>query len=399
MSDIWNVFVRLFTSLRLTVVLLVLSIVLVFAATLDQVNLGVWAVQAKYFQTFWVLWLIPGTEIAIPVFPGGYLVGGLLLLNLLAAHCYRFSFSWKKLGLILAHAGIVLLLLGELLSGLFQREFQMQLLEGETKNYSESARLTELAITETTNPEWDDVVAIPESLLRHKGRAIQDPKLPFRVLVRDYYPNSAVQMRGDAPNLPPSLANAGVGPRIAVFPIPFTYKQDEMNIPSVYVELAGPEGSLGIFLVTPHLEAVQTVQTGGRSFSLSMRFAREYQPFSLTLLKLRHDIYPGSEIPRNFSSRVRLQSQDGKEDREVVIFMNNPLRYGGLTFYQYQMDEASHRSVLQVVRNPSWMLPYVSCLLLSVGLCLHFVVTLAAFLRDRGSRTPSVSTLNRRTAQ
>ena len=39
-------------SLPLTVALLALGIVLVLAATLDQVNIGIWAVQQKYFHTF-----------------------------------------------------------------------------------------------------------------------------------------------------------------------------------------------------------------------------------------------------------------------------------------------------------------------------------------------------------
>ena len=56
MSEIWDSFVKFFTSLRVTVVLLALSIVLIFVATLDQVNLGIWAVQEKYFRTFFVLW-------------------------------------------------------------------------------------------------------------------------------------------------------------------------------------------------------------------------------------------------------------------------------------------------------------------------------------------------------
>jgi len=50
-----------FVSMRLTVVLLVMSMVLVFAATLEQVHLGVWLVQQKYFQSFVVTWSPPGT--------------------------------------------------------------------------------------------------------------------------------------------------------------------------------------------------------------------------------------------------------------------------------------------------------------------------------------------------
>ena len=78
----------LFVSLKLTVVLLLLSIILILVATLDQVNLGIWVVQAKYFNTFIVYW--PVGDLTLAVFPGGYTLGGLLLVNLFAAHAYRF---------------------------------------------------------------------------------------------------------------------------------------------------------------------------------------------------------------------------------------------------------------------------------------------------------------------
>ena len=45
-------------SLRLTLILLGFSLVLIFAATLDQGNLGIWAVQEKYFRTFVVFTLV-----------------------------------------------------------------------------------------------------------------------------------------------------------------------------------------------------------------------------------------------------------------------------------------------------------------------------------------------------
>ena len=100
----------LFVSLRLTVVLLALSIVLIFWATLDQVNLGVWAVQHKFFHSFFVTAKIGG--VAFPVFPGGYLIGGLLLVNLVAGHLYRFKMGWRKAGIWIAHLGLILLLVG-----------------------------------------------------------------------------------------------------------------------------------------------------------------------------------------------------------------------------------------------------------------------------------------------
>lgn len=388
MRELWSAFLRLFTSLQLTVVLLVFSIVLVFVATLDQVNLGIWAVQEKYFRSFFVMWPVPDTRIAIPLFPGGYFIGGMLLLNLIAAHVKRFRFTWNKAGLFLTHFGLILLLVGELLTGLWQEDYTMQLSKGETKNYAESQREQELVIIDTSDPKEDAVLSIPEDALAGK-QGIQHPKLPFRIQIRAYYSNSQLQMRREGSEAPPSLANAGVGPQIVATPLPLTYKSDERNIPTVFVELVGAEGSLGTYLVSPVLEMPQSFTHAGRSYSLAMRPLRIYHKFSLTLNELRHDVYPGSEIPRNFSSRVRIKTEDGHEDREIVIYMNNPLRHDGLTFYQYQMNQASNFSVLQVVRNPSWLLPYVSCLILTAGLLLHFCISLGKFIRRRSTEPGS----------
>jgi hypothetical protein len=378
-----------FVSLKLTVVLLALSMGLIFAATLDQVNLGIWAVQAKYFHSLFVLWKIPGTDIPLPVYPGGYLLGGFLIVNLISAHVYRFKLSWRKSGIFLVHAGLILLLVGEFLSGLLQEEFQMQLREGETKNYSESYRYNELAIIDTTDPKFDDVVAIPESLLK-PGSALQHPKLPFRVVTKEYYPNSALSMRSATSGEPPSLATAGIGPQIAVAPLPLTYKQDERNWPAAFIELIGPEGSLGTWLLSPQLPAPQTFDYGGHSWRLALRFQRAYRPFNLTLLKVTHDVYLGTDIPKNFASRLRLTTLDGREDREVLIYMNSPLRYAGLTFYQQTMDSVNNVTGLQVVHNPSWLLPYISCVMMALGLVVQFGLHLIGFIGKRRVSVPAV---------
>jgi len=79
------------------------------------------------------------------------------------------------------------------------------------------------------------------------------------------------------------------------------------------------------------------------------------------------------------------------ENREVEIYMNRPLRYAGLTFYQYQMDagemarQAGHApsSVLQVVRNPSWLTPYIGCAMVAIGLVIQFTMHLVGFVSKR----------------
>ncbi len=374
-------------SLKLTVVLIVFSIVLILAATLDQVNLGIWAVQQKYFHSFAVFWRVGGVSLA--VFPGGYTIGGLLLANLIAAHLFRFRLSWRKSGIYLVHTGLILLLVGELLSGLWQDEYQMRLDQGETKNFSESFRAVELAITDTTSPAFDDVVAVPESVLARQG-AVQHPKLPFRVEIKSYLPNSSLQMRSGATG-DTAGATAGVGARVMALPQPLTYKQDERNLPSALVELVGPEGPLGTWLVSVMLMEPQRFEFGGHAYKLALRFARHYKPFSLTLLKFSHDRYAGTDIPKNFSSRIRLTTPDGRDDREVLIYMNNPLRYAGLTFYQAGFENNDRTTILQVVRNPSWLMPYIACSIMTLGLCIQFGIHLVGFVAKRRTASPAAA--------
>jgi hypothetical protein len=66
--------------------------------------------------------------------------------------------------------------------------------------------------------------------------------------------------------------------------------------------------------------------------------------------------------------------------------MNNPLRYAGLTFYQYQMDSERNTSVLQVVRNPSWLMPYIACIMMGLGLVIQFGLHLVGFVGQRSAK-------------
>src|SRR5690242_6852978 len=86
-------------SLRITVILFALSILLVLFGTLAQVDLSVFAAVKSYFRALYVwvpfqLFFPRSDEYDIYggfPFPGGWLLGGLLLINLLAAHAIRFK--------------------------------------------------------------------------------------------------------------------------------------------------------------------------------------------------------------------------------------------------------------------------------------------------------------------
>lgn len=412
---------KVLTSLRLTAVLLALSILLVFVGTVAQADEGLYTAQERYFKQWWVFGIsFFGHRLPIPL-PGGYLLGLALLVNLLAAHIQRFQWTWKKTGIHLAHAGIILLLVGQLVTDLFSRETQLHFYEGETKNYSESGREYELAFISDVDEELAEVVAVPVASLTAGGE-VRHERLPFRVRVKKVWRNSEPSFRAPAQEHGPPLTTNGIAPHFDFRPVPEAKTMDEKSVPTALIEIVGAEGSLGEWVVSgwagdDHLVSAirssygrqmrsaqmgdaiarrltqpQTVAAGGRDYSFTLRPARAYKPFSLTLLKATHTTYPGRpDIPKDFRSRVRLQNPETGENRELEIYMNTPLRYGGLTFYQYQMAAgemarqagATPSSTLQVVRNPAWLTPYAGCLIVAAGLTVQFMYHLVGFLSQR----------------
>ncbi|HZF01841.1 MAG TPA: cytochrome c biogenesis protein ResB [Methylomirabilota bacterium] len=415
--------IKIFTSLRLTVILLAFAILLVFIGTLAQVDEGLYNAQARYFRQ----WIIFGLDLfgrKIPlVLPGGYLIGTMLLLNLLAAHICRFQLSKKKIGIQITHLGVILLLVGQLVTDMMAHETQMRFVEGETKSYSESPRNYELIFTSEENSNEEQVVAIPDKLLS-RGGEIQNENLPFTIRVKSFWKNSEPSFRAPMMQNGPPLTTNGVAANFDFRPVAEEKTMERKNVPTALVEIIGANGSLGDWMVSDwtadgamirgleesyaqqqlgaamvkgivaRLVAPQSVFAGGKKFTFALRPERIYHPFSLTLLQTTHTIYPGTDIPKDFRSRVRLQNPQTGENREVEIYMNAPLRYAGLTFYQYQMDASdvaqqaglAPLSALQVVRNPAWLTPYLGCALVAIGLVTQFMFHLVGFISKRKTK-------------
>jgi hypothetical protein len=357
------------------------GLILVFTGTMAQVDLGLYKAQNEFFRSFLVFWGPKGASWKIPVLPGGYLVGGVLLLNLIAAHLRSFRFSRRKVGIWMVHAGLILLLLGQLLTDMLSRESTLRLREGEAKNYSETEREAELALIDTTDPARDKVFAVSQHILNSQ-KEIAHSEMPFKIKVKDFFANSLVESRpGDS--LAPPAASRDVGSATTARELPHTTSMDRRDVPSAVIEILTAQGSIGTWLVSEFIAAPQQFSWGNRTYQLALRPRREYKPYSLQLLKFQHDVYPGTDTPKNFASRVVLHRPDTNERREVLIYMNNPLRYAGQTYYQSSFDEDNHGTILQVVRNPSWLTPYFSCALVGVGLVLQFMIHLVNFTNKR----------------
>ena len=372
--------VKPLTSLKLTVFCLGCAMILVFLGTLDQVNIGVYEAENRYFKSFFLYFTLPGTTLKIPWFPSGYLVGGLLLVNLIAAHLARFKFTWRKAGILVLHSGVILLLLGQLFTSLFQVESQMRLDQGETKNYSVSYYHDELALIETSASDFDQVISIPDSQL-YKGHKIALPVDSLEVGIDEYFVNSALLRPDQLPST--TYPHLQIGPMAVSVQTERTYKENERNMPTAAVSVWQGGRHVGSWNLAAGFPRPVNFQTGGKNYQIVLQPKRVYKPFAIQLVQFSHDRYAGTDIPKNFSSRIRLLDPARHEDRETLIYMNHPLRYQGMTFYQSGFDNNDTTSILQVVQNPSWLIPYISCALIAFGMVLQFGMHLTSFVRRR----------------
>ncbi|MFL2876580.1 MAG: cytochrome c biogenesis protein ResB [Pontiellaceae bacterium] len=460
--------VDLFLSLKLTVTLLALSMVLIFVGTLAQVDKGIWTVMDQYFRC-WIAWIelsvffqssVSGPAVVVP-FPGGFLLGSLLSLNLLAVHSSTFKvlvkgrrlwlgysllllgllitvgvvLGWgtapvaatendafwrvffrlgrgtiagavlfaacwvlykQRAGMVLLHAGILLLLVGEFFTALFAVEATMTIREGETATFFDRSQQFELVLTDTSNSEVDRVTTIPQSILK-PGKVVSVAALPFDLKVHARMSNSnrPVPLDSVSDNLRAAYPQyTGYGERLYVARArEVSGATGERNAPAVDVELLDRTSgaSLGRYLLSiwfyPNFvnqiwDMPTTVDYKGRAYELYFRNRREPaadesgSPYAVTLLDFVHERYEGTQTPKDFSSEIRLVNEGDGIDRELRIWMNNPLRYAKRTFYQSGYLPDDEGTVLQVVRNDSWMIPYLSCMIVFIGMAAQFGLSL-----------------------
>lgn len=384
------------SSIRLTLFLLSASVVLIFFGTLDQVKFGIYFTQQKYFEHVFVVWDYPPQWmwgeflqwLHLPL-PGGYLLGPLLILNLAFAHFRYFRPSWRKAGIPFIHAGVVLLLLGQLWTQLKQEEYFLWLGEGEQKRFVESFHDDEFVLIDRSGKERDVVYSWDVSALREGSGRLTHPDLPFSVEPLWFARNATIFPRPPqaSASFPPMPFDRGIGADrdlVALAQRP-TFAEGERNVTSAIVRLHAEEGPVGTWLVSnifrqtlpvQQVFPLQTFTHEGRTWELALRFKRQYLPAEIKLLDFNHDRYPGTDIPYNFSSDVRILEEESGIGRDTLIYMNHPLRYAGLTFYQASFADNDTKSMFQVVRNPARWVPYAACVITTFGLVLQFVISL-----------------------
>lgn len=353
---------------------------LLIGATPVTVGLALWAVLMPDIgpSSMRILWqLIKATMAALVLLAGCWLI-------------FR-----KRAGIVLLHGGVGLLMISELLVGLVAVETQMTLAEGETSSYGQDIRHAELVVIDPSDPSQDTITRFPASRLK-TGATLSDKSVPFRLKIDQHFVNGDLVKAWAVKHNP---ADAGAGLAYVAREIPEvagTSTGGGVDYPAAYVTILSQDGKtkIGSHLLSARLASnnfIDTVRADGKEWHIALRFARDYKPYSVTLLDVKKEDYVGTDTPKNYSSDVRVEAK-GLDPFERHIWMNNPLRFAGETLYQsgyYRDPSGVEVTTLQIVRNTGWMLPYVSCMIVVIGMAAQFLVTLSRFVGRRLEATPA----------
>ncbi|MCH7729225.1 MAG: cytochrome c biogenesis protein ResB, partial [Planctomycetes bacterium] len=306
----------------------------------------------------------------------------------------------RRAGIAVLHTGVMLLMVNELIVANHAVEERMSFSEGETVNYASDIRAVELAVTDRSGSK-EKVIVVPfahhGTLTMHveDNRVLRHSLLPFDVQVMKYLENSTdlrALVDGES-----TLATRGIGRYQTVDNIVSVAGADiggSVNHSSAFLKLTNKTGAdLGTYLLSQWAgEAPELITVDGKTYEVVLRFKRQYKPYSITLLDTGRREYVGTSTPRDFYSDVDLIDPSRNfELKGKKIWMNNPLRYAGETFYQsgHNVFNGVEYSTLQIVKNRGWMTPYVACGIVAIGMFAHFWIVLVRFLK-RVSTNPTV---------
>ena len=308
----------------------------------------------------------------------------------------------RKCGIVLLHLGLILLMLGEFFVTYTAVEQRMFMYEGDVVSHTYDIRDFELAIISPGEEEGtENVTAVPgQRMLRslptkrnERGKVIHDDSLPFALRPLMYMRNSRLKAL-DIDNGEVFLATQGVGTAYRAVEEQFntgTSSKQVADYGAMYVELINQETHkpIGTFLLSQvayeqDRNKLDEVTVNGKTYRIGLRFKHYYKPYTITLKETNRTNYPGTNVPLDYYSKFQVIHPEQNLNVEKKTWMNNPVRYGNETFYQagHDYDEQGRvYSVLQVVRNTGWMIPYICCMMVGIGLLAQFGQTLLKFLR------------------
>ncbi len=349
----------------ITVVCLFLLFILTFWGTIAQVQQGLYLAQERFFNSFFFLaagWL---------PFPGAQLVMWVLFINLVCmiTVSYKKFFQLSNIGNIITHLGILLYFVGAFMVFHVSKESNIHLTQGEATNVSTAYDEWEVAYWPDMKGTNRQITALDAKDLKPE-HVIPSENNDFSLMTKEFYFNSEAYSDTLGKNNPHILNASG----ISFLKPKEILKERAQNVAGGVFEIHVGNKAVGLILYGDELKPT-AVPVADKVYFFILRHKRFPLPFTLKLDQFKVEFYPGTEMAKSYESFVTILT--GTLERQVRIYMNNPLRFKDYTVYQasYDVDRAGRQySTLAVVKNSARVLPYVSCLIVFFGLSIHFLM-------------------------
>ena len=298
---------------------------------------------------------------------------GVMTLALTFKLIFKSTWNAAQAGSIITHIGALLLLYGGLLTSVNSTEGSMVIYEGDTANYVSDYHVRELVIYDAA-----DKKLLTRSFDTIKvGDLVHLDEVPLVITIRKVCRNCDVFKRnsnGDVTHMHGVTQDIDIQPKTVAF-------DDETNKSGVVFDVSGADDAInGTWLSMDIMNQAPEISVRGKQYKIVLQKKRTILPFSLTLTKFDRQYHPGTALARSFRSDVVLK--DGDAHWRSVIQMNEPLRYKGYTFYQTSFVEDGDRraTVLAVVKNAGRIFPYVSGIVMCIGLLVIMMTKLPILL-------------------
>ncbi len=345
--------IRFLASSKLVFFTLPWLMLLLFAGTIVQRSIGLFEAERLFFNS-WFVWF------GFVPLPGLYSVLALLTVGLITKLVFKYSWKRNQAGSILTHIGVLVLLIGGLVTALQAEEGFIALEKGEPVKLVSDYHKRELIVFKNealfTTVPFDTLSS--ESLSR---------KLPFKV-------DLTYKCRNCAPKLEAHKSDAarGLAAEVILENQPLE-KEDEANLSGISFTISGTQNDDGIYVLYEAIGRAVDINYKGDDFKLILHKQQRALPFQVRLNDFKKTSYDGSDIASEYQSEVSIIDESGIEFTDI-IYMNDPLRTQGYTLYQssfIDVEQGEPISIIAVVKNKGFWFPYLASVIIGVGLILQ----------------------------
>ncbi|MBX2834998.1 MAG: cytochrome c biogenesis protein ResB [Micavibrio sp.] len=286
-----------------------------------------------------------------------------MALNLSCKLIFKSPWKREQAGIIITHIAVLLLLVGGLLTALFSTESYLDFAEGEVTSQISDYHARELTVLdESAKPQY--VIAFNDIADQDKIPLIN---APFTIEVLERCGNCEITRRSDG-----NERFIGMAKNMSLKPKP-PERENERNMAGLTLKI-NIDGEEQIHTVLEDIPILPKFEAGGKRYSLALTKLKRTLPFKVELIDFTREEHPGTDMAKAYSSHVRII--DGVSSWESVISMNEPLRYKGYTLFQSSFISTPDGdvSVLAVVWNVGRAFPYISGLVMCLGIIVHLIV-------------------------